>query len=74
MTKQAFWRGKGAGPQTTRYALYAVIGSKTRELKQFGGYSAWDNPRAEEQAEEIAKSIEEAAKQIGYVIVENPID
>ena len=48
--------------------------SSKKELKQFGAYSAWDNPKAEEASIPYAIRIEQEAKAAGYEIVENPWD
>ena len=72
MKKQACWRGKWIDQQTCRYALYDI--SSKKELKQFGAYSAWDNPKAEEASIPYAIRIEKEAKAAGYQIVENPWD
>ena len=64
------WGGKRVDSQTTRWALYNI--ETRREVKKLGGYSCWDNPRAQEAGERSGNRIEEKARALGYEIVRNP--
>ena len=72
--KVAFWRGKHTRNNTTRFALFTLAGARAKELKEFGGYSSWDNARAAEASAPIEDRIEREARAAGYKIIENPIN
>lgn len=61
--KIARWEARGLGNGETRYALRTAPKGRGIEL---GAYSSWDNPRAEEASEPIARRIEEEARAQGY--------
>ena len=61
------WEAKRISHETTRYALRTQPKGKGIEI---GAYSSWENARAEEAAEKIARAIEDKARAAGYQIGE----